>query len=100
MSIRVRVCKVDVSLRHACHVKRKWMSQSATPATASRGDQTRPSAPPSAMSATPATQNQGGCEIVPRVPGETEVDVVDKVCVLTKCVLTKCVSKRSVETKC
>ena len=27
------------------------------------------------MSATPATQNEGGCEIVPRLPRETKVDV-------------------------
>ena len=30
---------------------------------------------PSAMSATPATQNDRGCEIVPRLPRETKVDV-------------------------
>ena len=29
----------------------------------------------SAMSATPATQNDGGGEFVPRLPGETKVDV-------------------------
>ena len=46
----------------ACHVKRRWMSGCA-------------SAPPNAMSATPATQNDGGCEIVPRLPRETKVDV-------------------------
>ena len=28
------------------------------------------------MSATPATQNEGGCEIVPRLPREIKVDVV------------------------
>ena len=28
----------------------------------------RPSAPPSAISATPATQNDGRCEVVPRLP--------------------------------
>ena len=27
------------------------------------------------MSATPATRNEGGCEIVPRLPRETKVDV-------------------------
>ena len=27
------------------------------------------------MSATPATQNEGGCEIAPRLPRETKVDV-------------------------
>jgi len=33
------------------------------------------STPPSAMSATTATQNDRGCEIVPRLPRETKVDV-------------------------
>ena len=48
------------------------MSPSATPATqsaaASSATKTDPSAPPSAISATPATQNESGCEIVPRLP--------------------------------
>ena len=35
----------------------------------------RPSAPPSAMCATPATQNDGRCEVVPRLPREIKVDV-------------------------
>ena len=39
------------------------------------GAQASPSAPPSAMSATPATQNDGGCEFVPRLPRKTTVDV-------------------------
>ena len=38
-------------------------------------DQAGPSAPPSAMSASPATQNDRGCEILPRLPRETNVDV-------------------------
>ena len=33
------------------------------------------SAPPGVISARPATQNEGGCEIVPRLPRETHVDV-------------------------
>ena len=37
--------------------------------------QTRPSAPPSAMSATPATRNDGRCEFVPRLPRTTTVAV-------------------------
>ena len=74
-----RKTKVNVRLCHACHMKRRWMSPSATPATqsaaASRATKPGPRAPPSAMSATPATQNQGGCEIAPRLPRETKVDV-------------------------
>ena len=66
--------KVDVTKCHACHVKWRWMSPCATPATqsgaaprATNGDQRRPSAPPSATSATPATWNEGRCQ--------TQVDV-------------------------
>ena len=51
----------------------------ATPATqnaaASRAPKPDPSAPPSAISATPATLNDGKCEFVPRLPRETKVDV-------------------------
>ena len=39
------------------------------------GDQRRPSAPRSAISAMPASQNEGGCEIAPHLPRETKVDV-------------------------
>ena len=71
----------------------------ATPATqsaaASRATKTIPSAPPSAISATPATQNEGGCEIVPRLPRE----VCQPVCTLVtvgvwqSCVWSYCVWK-------
>ena len=102
--------------RHVCHVKRRWMSPSATPATQDdggchqvprlprkmkvdvtkchachakcrgvTGDQARPSAPPElaqchkchachvrrrwmSPSAMPATQDEGGCHQVPRLP--------------------------------
>ena len=57
--------KVDVTKCHACHAKCRGVTR----------DQAGPSAPPSAMSATPATQNDRGCEIVPRLPCETKVDV-------------------------
>ena len=74
-----RKTTVDVSLCHACHVKRRWMSGCATPATqsaaASQAPNPGPRAPPSTISATPATQNYGGCEFVPRLPRETTVDV-------------------------
>ena len=62
-----RKTKVDVTKWHACHVKRRWMSPSATPATQKchgvNRDQGAPSASPtqpSPTSATPATQNNGG----------------------------------------
>ena len=96
---------VDVRLCHACHVKRKWMSPSATPAThnaaASRATRARlnqaqarhpvpwvPRLPHKTMvGATPATQNACGCEIVPRLPRETKVDV-------TKCHACRTVPRR------
>ena len=64
---------------HACHTKRRWMRVCATPATqsgaASQAPNPGPRAPPSTISATPATQNDGRCEFVPRLPRETKVDV-------------------------
>ena len=60
-----RETKVDVRLCHACHAKCRSVP----------GDQAGPSAPPSAICPTPATQNDGGCDIVPRLPRETKVDV-------------------------
>ena len=65
------------------------MSPSSTPATqsaaASRATKAGPSAPPSAMSATPATQNVAGCEMVPRLPRETNVDVTKRHACHAKC---------------
>ena len=60
-----RKTMVDVSLYHACHAKCRGVT----------GDQIRQSAPPSAISATPATPNDGRCEFVPRLPRKTMVDV-------------------------
>ena len=39
-----------------------------------RAPKPHPSAPPHAMSATPATRNEGRCEFVPRLPREIKVD--------------------------
>ena len=60
-----REIKVDVTKCHACHAKCR----------ASRATKPGPRAPPSAMSEAPATQNDRGCEIVPRLPREIKVDV-------------------------
>ena len=60
-----RETTVDVTKCHACHAKCRGAP----------GDQAGPSAPHSTMSATPATWNDGGCELVPRLPRETTVDV-------------------------
>ena len=60
-----RKTNVDVTLCDACHAKCRGVT----------GDQIRPSAPPSAISATPTTPNDGRCEFVPRLPRKTMVDV-------------------------
>ena len=56
---------VDVSLCHACDAKCRGVT----------GAYPRPSAPPNAICSTPATQNDGRCEFVPRLPREMTVDV-------------------------
>ena len=94
-----RKTKVNVTKCHACHVKRRWMSPSATPATWNEGEchqvprlprkvprrHRRPSQSKRATqchvshachvkrrwmsrSATPATWNEGECHEVPRLP--------------------------------
>ena len=78
-----RKTTVDVRLCHACHVKSRWMSPSATPATqkwrgvtgVTAAPKPGPRAPPRAICPTPATQNDGRCEVVPRLPREIKVDV-------------------------
>ena len=69
---------------HACHAKRRSMSPSATPATqraaattAANGNQARHQSQPSAASATPATQSDGRCHQVPRLPCKAKVDVTN-----------------------
>ena len=60
-----RKTKVDATKCHACHAK-------------CRGRHRRPSrlsAPRSVISATPATQSEGGCHEVPRLPRKTKEDV-------------------------
>ena len=78
----VNVALGDASKCHACHAKRRWMSPSATPATqsaaaspATKPAQARHQSQPSAISATPATQNQGRCLKVERLPRKAKVDV-------------------------
>ena len=68
------VCAVDVRSCHACHVKSRWMSRKV-PRHHGRHARLNRAAPPSAMSEAPATQNDRGCEIVPRLPREIKVDV-------------------------
>ena len=74
--------KVDVTKYHACHVKRRWLSQSATPATPTAAApfpatpaQARHRSQPNAIRATPATQSEGRCHQVPRLPRERKVDI-------------------------
>ena len=63
--VRKRGRGKDVTKYHACHVNSRGVT----------GDKSGPSAPPNAISTTPATQNEGGCEFVPHLPRETKVDV-------------------------
>ena len=60
-----RKTTVDVSLCHACHVKRRWMSGCATPATQSAAASRAPK-PVQARHPVPS---------VPRLPRKTTVDV-------------------------
>ena len=82
-----RKTKVYVTKCQACHVKRRHMSPSATPATQSAAAspatnpvEARHQSQPSTLSATPDTQNEGGCRQVPRLPRKTKVYVT-----ITKC---------------
>ena len=67
---------VDASLCHACHAPVPLGLSTTAPRHRCRqaqekqtqGDKSGPSAPPSAICPTPATQNDGGCEFVPRLP--------------------------------
>ena len=70
--------EVDVTKYHACHVKRRWMSPSATPATPTAAVSRRSTpaqahhrSQPSAIRATPATQKWKSMSL----PRETKVDV-------------------------
>ena len=77
-----RETKVDVAKCHACHVKRRWMSPSATPAMqsaaaprATNSAQARHQIQPGVISAMPATPSEGGCRQVPRLPSQIKVNV-------------------------
>ena len=61
-----RETKLDVSKCHACHAKCRGVTGNQS------GDQARHQSQPSAPSATPATQYEGGCRQVPRLPRETK----------------------------
>ena len=50
-------------------------TQSAAASPATNAVQARHQSQPNGLSATPATQNEGGCHQVPRLPRETKVDV-------------------------
>ena len=63
-----RKVEVDVSKYHACHVKRRWMSQSAAPATQSAATATQSARTKHAAGASPMPY-------VPRLPRKLEVDV-------------------------
>ena len=77
-----RKTTVDASLCHACHVKRRWMSPSATPATQSAA----------ASQATNPDQARHPVPWVPRLPRKTTVDAsfVPRLPRETKVDVTKC----------
>ena len=52
--------------------------KSGAASRASRATKPGPRAPPSAMSEAPAMQNDRGCDIVPRLPREINVDVTKR----------------------
>ena len=64
-----RKTTIDVRLCHACHAQCRGVTRDQG------APKPGPRAPPSAMSEAPATQNDHGCAIVPRLPREIEVDV-------------------------
>ena len=80
-----REAKVDVTKRHACHAKRRWMSPSARPAMQREGHcgkapclprkvprrHQRRTAPKRATRSSPVPQ-------VPRLPRKTKVDVTKR----------------------
>ena len=66
-----RKTKVDFAKRHACHANRL----SGRPTAPNRATRPSPAQTPKCPSATPATQNEGGCQQVPRLPRKRKVDV-------------------------
>ena len=105
-------CSVAVAKCHACHAKWRSMSPSPTPAmqtaattTASTGNEARHQSQPSAVSATPATQDARFCREVPRLPRKVKVPATKsegrcKLCVRTSCVDKSCVRKLCVSKLC
>ena len=74
--------EIDVTKYHACHVKPRWLSQSTTPATptAAAATQATPAqahhrSQPNVIRTTPASQSEGQCHHVPRLPNKTKVDI-------------------------
>ena len=60
---------------HTCHTERRCMFFNChTNSRSDNGNQARHKRQPSAISATPATQNEGRCHRMPRVPHRMEVD--------------------------
>ena len=66
------VAQIRIYLRFAWQA---WHSWHGVARLGHRAPKPHPSAPPHAMSATPATRNEGRCEFVPRLPRESKVDV-------------------------
>ena len=84
-----RESKVDVTKCHACHAKCHGVT----------GDKSGPSAPPSTICPTPATQNECVCVCV-CLDKECVKLYVDKMCVDKECVDKECVDKVCVDKEC
>ena len=93
-----RETTVDVTMCHACHAKRRWMSPSATPATQSAVASRRlkparaPPEPVQCQKCLPDTHSHGRCHQVQRLPREPTVDVtqVPRLPRKTEVDVTKC----------
>ena len=92
----LRKVRVDVAKCHACHANgrgdhggKRDPSASPEPAQCHKCHACHASVRWMSPSATPVTQNEGGCHQVPRLP--RKVPRVGKLCVGKLCVLVSCV---------
>ena len=66
-------------------VQARHQSQSAAASPVTNPVQARHQSQPNALSATPATRNEGGCDQAQRLPRKTEVDVTKRHACHAKC---------------
>ena len=83
-----RKVKVDVTKRHACHAKCRGARQTHAPPQPAQCHKCRAShtkCRSMSPSATPATQSEGRCHQVPRLPRKVKVDVTKRHACHAKC---------------